>query len=645
MNDNVLIQKIIDSQELKTVQFNIENISNEELNLNLFDLNSLYPTTNQTQNQAGSVNPNFNVGTGFDLGVYSMKKQSDGKIILGGDFSYYNGIFCGCICRLNSDGSFDNTFNAVSGGAVSSVEIQIDGKIIVGGSFTSFNGNPCNYICRLNSDGSFDNTFNVGTAFNSVVTTTSIQSDGKVLVGGDFTSFNGNPCNFICRLNSDGSFDNTFNTNISYINYNIYTITTQIDGKILVGGSIYTGMLRLNSDGSVDTSFLIGTGFDSIVRDIKFNNQGKIIVVGDFYNYNSVPYKGIIKLNSDGSIDNDFNIGTGFDSVVYNVLVQSDDKMIVGGSFENFNSVNFNKLIRLNSDGSIDYTFNIGLGISNVSLSYSEVYDIVSINDDEIIVGGYFDSYNGNPYNFLVGLYSTIYVNNYNISGSVNYDFFVQTLNNDPKIFCDILIKMPQRYLANPLNVIYTDANGQSTTTPYLPNTDIDAYQKSTNRGSVKFNDGLVVNINTQIGITIPPLTTVILLIDYKEFLKSDMLDLIIYGDDGKAKYCINESLENGEITANKYWGSKSMPKKMVLDKEWLTDLRTRFSKVELLEYDQPKLAGGTIQTREMYQDLFGFSKQVKEKYIGITEAPKFKKGVEVKLSTKRQSVKPKKKI
>lgn len=241
-------------------------------------------------------------------------------------------------------------------------------------------------------------------------------------------------------------------------------------------------------------------------------------------------------------------------------------------------------------------------------------------------------------YNFPNG---TVYVS----GGSIDYNFFVQTLNNDPKIICDILIKMPQRYLVNPLNVIYTDANGQSTTKPYLPNTDIDVYQKSPNRGSVRFSNGLVVNMNTQIGITIPPLTTVILLIDYKEFLKSDMLDLIIYGNDGKAKYCINKSLENGQITANRYWGSKSMPKKMVLDKEWLSDMRNRFSKVEVLEYDQPKLAGGTIQTREMYQELFGFSKQVKEKYIGITEVPKFKKDVELKLSTKKQSVKPKKKI
>ena len=99
------------------------------------------------------------------------------------------------------------------------------------------------------------------------------------------------------------------------------------------------------------------------------------------------------------------------------------------------------------------------------------------------------------------------------ISGSTNYDFFIQTLNNDPKIIHSLLIKMPQYFLKNPINIIYTDANGESTTTPYLPNTDIDVYQKSVNRGSVIFDDGLVIDINTQIGIYLPPFFTIILLI------------------------------------------------------------------------------------------------------------------------------------
>jgi hypothetical protein len=173
---------------------------------------------------------------------------------------------------------------------------------------------------------------------------------------------------------------------------------------------------------------------------------------------------------------------------------------------------------------------------------------------------------------------------------------------------------MPQRYLANPLNVIYTDANGQSTTTPYLPNTDIDVYQKSPNRGSVLFSDGLVLSVNTQLVITLPPIFEVILLIDYSEFIKSDMLDAVVYNDKGKAKYLINQSIVDGKISAKKYWGGKDMPKELDLSKDWIKDLDSKFSKVEIIEYDKPKLAGGNIQMRNIYQDLFGFKQILKSK-------------------------------
>jgi hypothetical protein len=149
------------------------------------------------------------------------------------------------------------------------------------------------------------------------------------------------------------------------------------------------------------------------------------------------------------------------------------------------------------------------------------------------------------------------------------------------------------------------------------------------------------MNINTQIvNFILPPLSETILVITYIELLKSDMLDMVVYEDESKAKYKINQSLD-GKITAEKYWGAKKMPKELHLSSDWLTEMRERFQKVEVIEYDQPKLAGGTIETREVYKDLFGFSKQVKERHIGITKAPKFKKGVKVKLATKKQQIKP----
>ncbi len=78
--------------------------------------------------------------------------------------------------------------------------IQSDGKILFGGSFTAYNGTTANRLIRLNPNGSVDTTFNTGTGFNSTIYTTSIQSDGKIIVGGQFTSYNGTTANRIVRL-------------------------------------------------------------------------------------------------------------------------------------------------------------------------------------------------------------------------------------------------------------------------------------------------------------------------------------------------------------------------------------------------------------------------------------------------------------
>ena len=641
MKDNSLIQKIIDSQEIKTVQFNLENFTINPLAINLFDSSAI---TNQNVSTssivAGTIDTSFVYGTGFNNVVFSIAIQSDNKILVGGGFTDYNGTPANRIIRLNSNGSIDTSFVYGTGfnNTPQSIAIQSDGKILVGGNFTSYNGTSANHIIRLNSDGSVDTSFVYGTGFNGDVYSIAIQSDSKILVGGFFTTYDGTGANNIIRLNTDGTIDTSFVYGTGY-DSPVASISIQSDGKIVVGGYFtnYNGtsanyIIRLNTDGSIDTSFVYGTGFNNTVFEIAIQSDGKLVVGGGFITYNGTGAKRIIRLNSNGSIDTSFVYGTGFNTSVASIVIQSDGKILLGGSFITYNGTGANRIIRLNSDGSVDTSFVYGTGFNN------PVASISIQSNGAILVGGGFITYNGTSANRIVSL--TNNTTSYTISGgSVDYNFFVQTLNNDPKIFCDILIKMPQIYLANNVNVIYTDANGQSTTTSYLPNIEIDAFQKSPNRGIVKFENGLVININTQIQIILPPLTTVILLIDYKEFLKSDMLDLVIYDDNGKAKYFINETLENGEITANKYWGSKSMPKKMVLDKEWLSDMRNRFSKVEVLEYDTPKLAGGTSEMRSVYQDLFGFKKEVKASGISITEKPKLKKDVEFNLSTMKQLI------
>jgi hypothetical protein len=230
-------------------------------------------------------------------------------------------------------------------------------------------------------------------------------------------------------------------------------------------------------------------------------------------------------------------------------------------------------------------------------------------------------------------------------SGStINYNTFVQTLNDSPKITQEFALQIPQSFSVNPLNVKYTDASGNSTFTPYLPNIDIDQYQKSKNRGAVKFDDNYIMSQNTEIvDFVLPPLSSVVLVITYRDFLRSNLLDAVVREDDEKAKYLIEQDLNTGIISAKKYWGGKSMPKKIDLGIfDWKDNLTNRFQNVEIIENDIPRLESGTPQLREMYQDLFGFKKIAKKKFIGITEPPKIFDKKEIKLTSKKKTIKPK---
>lgn len=226
---------------------------------------------------------------------------------------------------------------------------------------------------------------------------------------------------------------------------------------------------------------------------------------------------------------------------------------------------------------------------------------------------------------------------------TINYNTFVQTLNESPKITKEFALQIPQNFSVNPLNVKYTDASGNSTFTPYLPNTDIDVYQKSKNRGAVKFDDNYIMSQNTEIvDFVLPPLSSVVLVITYRDFLKSNLLDAIVKDDKGKAKYLIEQDLNTGIVSAKKYWGGNKMPKKINLGIfDWKKNLE-KLGGIQLIENDIPRLESGTPQLREMYQDLFGFKKIAKEKFIGITEPTKIYNKKEIKLTSKKKTIKPK---
>jgi uncharacterized delta-60 repeat protein len=387
------------------------------LQLSLTFIFLFFSVITQAQNP-GSLDTSFEIGTGMIASSGNIALQSDGKIFVTGRFSGNNGQNQYKILRLNSDGSTDTSFDIGTGfnSFVSAIVIQPDGKILVGGSFTTYNGQNQNRILRLNTDGSKDTSFDIGTGFPGFyndVYTIALQPDGKILLGGRFTYFNAQIHNRILRLNSDGSLDTSFNIGSGFNNI-VSTIVLQSDGKILVGGSFssYNGqthnrILRLNSDGSVDNSFEIGTGMNGSAIIITLQLDGKILIGGLFYQFNGQATNNIARLNLDGSLDNSFDIGTGFNSNfggVYEITVQPDNKIMVGGSFTEYNGQNRNCLVRLNADGNLDTSFDIGTGFSD--FSDIGVQSIIMQSDGKLLVGGYFSEYNNQLINKIIRLHN-----------------------------------------------------------------------------------------------------------------------------------------------------------------------------------------------------------------------------------------------
>jgi uncharacterized delta-60 repeat protein len=360
-----------------------------------------------SQAQPGSLDPTFNTGTGFNSVVNSISIQEDGKIIIGGGFTSYNGTPSYKIVRLNADGSLDPTFNTGTGfiGTVNSISIQEDGKIIIGGDFTSYNGTTRNHIARINADGSLDTDFNPGDGANYWVRTAALQPDGKIIIVGHFTSYNGTAINRIARLNADGSLDTGFNPGTG-ADTQILTAALQPDGKIIIGGGFtyYNGTAinrtaRINADGSLDTGFNPGMGVgNGSVYSISIQEDGKIIIGGSFTSYNGTTRNHIARINADGSLDTDFNPGVGANNWVYTTALQSDGKIIIGGRFTSYNGTTRNSITRINDDGSLDMSFNPGNG-ANLA-----VWTTALQPDGKIIIGGAFTSYNGTAINRIAQL-------------------------------------------------------------------------------------------------------------------------------------------------------------------------------------------------------------------------------------------------
>ncbi len=386
----------------------------------------------------GTMDSTFTSGTGFNALVAGLTLETNGKILATGQFSAYNGTSLSRIARLDSAGTRDTTF--MPGGGFDNLTynsiVAPDNKIYVVGGYYRFDNRLRLFLTRLNTNGSIDPTFWSESKLNNSVEDAAFQSNGKLIIGGNFTYFNNTSLNRIARMNSDGTMDTTFQPGTG-ANSAIRAVYVLSNDKILIGGDFtsYNGtsinrIARLNSNGSLDTSFHIGTGANASVYVLSASYNGKIYAGGNFTSINGTAKNRLVGLNSDGSIDASFNIGTGCDGIVYDIKVQSDSKLLVGGAFTSYNSVTYNRLLRLDTLAAVDGTFTIGTGANN------DVRCIAFDKNGKVFIGGGFTTYNGASRTRLVKLQasglldSTFNANIYFGSGSSVFVNSILPYNN-----------------------------------------------------------------------------------------------------------------------------------------------------------------------------------------------------------------------
>lgn len=276
-------------------------------------------------NQDGSKDSSFLTNLGGPnqnpFGYYSLLRNDDDSLYVGGGFIQYNGVARNRFVKLLPNGAIDTSFNIGTGfnNYTAGIEKQNDGKLLICGQFTSYSGTASNRIIRLNTNGTRDNSFNTGSGFNNAALRLSLNDDNSMYVSGYFTSYNGIARNYVAKILSNGTLDTTFNTEITTFSPagspNPIGVLSAVDGGVYCYGyfTSYSGstanrIIKLNPDATRDTTFDIGTGFNSNVNFVRYTGDNNLFVAGAFTQYDGTTSKGAVIISQEGRLVETFNI-------------------------------------------------------------------------------------------------------------------------------------------------------------------------------------------------------------------------------------------------------------------------------------------------------------------------------------------------
>ncbi|MEO6394019.1 MAG: FG-GAP-like repeat-containing protein [Pyrinomonadaceae bacterium] len=368
----------------------------------------------------GTLDTSFTLNATAPGGTRAIAIQPDGKMLVAGLFSRVNGTARPRLVRFNVDGTVDGGFNTSTANlnVVTNLMIQPDGKVLVGGAGLSQNTGspgPSVALIRLNANGSYDTTFTPGVPARTAGAI-ALQPDGKIIfsyaiavVGGTFTGDTS-------RLNLDGSLDASFDG----LPLTFETMVVQPNGTILAGGPVgltyvgggppetHNGILRMNADGSHDRTFRSGfisnengAGFTA-VYDIERQPDGRILVGGTLYTGASTSPVAIARLDTMGSVDGSFALNTVSSPYEFPraeaIQTLPNGKIMVAGLFDHIGLLSQNNVARLNANGGVDPAF--------VTNTDGTAYDVAVDGTGQVLIGGDFETVNGTARTGLARLLS-----------------------------------------------------------------------------------------------------------------------------------------------------------------------------------------------------------------------------------------------
>lgn len=337
----------------------------------------------------------------IDAPVHAIKVQADGGFVVGGVFTQVAGQSHQRLVRFAHDGALDGAFTPGFADTVLALAEQPDNNLVIGGAFTQAAGATRRYLARLYPGGTLDATFAPVVEANDAevsIKALAIQPDGRILVGGSFTTINGQPRRRLARLLPDGALDPTF---VAGADQDIWAVAVQPDGKIIVtggfteiNGEAHRNIVRLQQNGAIDPTFLATA--DQFVLTLALQPDGKIILGGDFTQVNGQARKGLTRLNPDGTLDPTFQADT--NGRIITLALQPDGKILVGGEFDRLdaNQQLHVNLMRLHPDGTVDATYNASTDNTVLALATQA--------DGRVVIGGYFTRVNGVVRNYVARL-------------------------------------------------------------------------------------------------------------------------------------------------------------------------------------------------------------------------------------------------